>query len=162
LTAVPAAAFACFHCWSLCSSLLLSSSMCCVLLCCCDSGYALRLQRLVLANIALPDPVAEAGIPRLWPLGLYAEPGSRLYMADVRLVVRDDAHLQRYVQFFQGENCTMVHYYTVRTARAAATAGQSSACLLGQRDSARAAATSERCCQFLVLLPGSCKQLLPA
>jgi hypothetical protein len=71
------------------------------------------LQRLVLANIALPDPVAQAGIPRLWPLGLYAEPGSKLYMADVRLVVRDDADLRRYVQFFQALDSSMVQYYTV-------------------------------------------------
>jgi hypothetical protein len=78
----------------------------------CNPGYALRLQRLVLANVELPDPIAEVGIPRLWPLGLYAEPGSQLYMADVRLVVRD-ADLQRYMQFFQGQNSTQVQFYTV-------------------------------------------------
>lgn len=79
----------------------------------CDAGYALRLERLVLANIALPDPVAEAGVPRLWPLGLFAEPGSELYMADVRLVVRDVTDLKRYVQFFQGLPSSKVQYYTV-------------------------------------------------
>jgi hypothetical protein len=68
---------------------------------------------LVLADVALPDPVAQAGIPRLWPLGLFAEPGSKLYMADVRLVVRDDADLRRYVQFFQGLDSSIVQYYTV-------------------------------------------------
>ncbi|KAF6234720.1 hypothetical protein COO60DRAFT_518362 [Scenedesmus sp. NREL 46B-D3] len=77
-----------------------------------SAGYALRLERLVLANIALPDPVAEAGVPRLWPLGLFAEPGSELYMADVRLVVRDVTDLKRYVQFFQGLPSSKVQYYT--------------------------------------------------
>lgn len=66
----------------------------------------------MLAHVELPDPVAEVGVPRLWPLGLYAQPGSRLYMADVRLVVRD-IDLQRYVQFFQGVNSTQVQFYTV-------------------------------------------------
>ncbi|WIA35332.1 hypothetical protein OEZ86_003786 [Tetradesmus obliquus] len=77
-----------------------------------SAGYSLRLQRLVLANIALPDPVKQAGIPRLWPLGMFAEPGSKLYMADVRLVVADDADLQRYVNFFKGEDSNAVQYYT--------------------------------------------------
>lgn len=67
----------------------------------------------MLANIALPDPVKQAGIPRLWPLGMFAEPGSKLYMADVRLVVADDADLQRYVNFFKGEDSNAVQYYTV-------------------------------------------------
>jgi hypothetical protein len=34
-------------------------------------------------------------------------------MADVRLVVKDDADLQRYMQFFQGLDASMVQYYTV-------------------------------------------------
>jgi hypothetical protein len=34
-------------------------------------------------------------------------------MADVRLVVKDNADLQRYVQFFRGLDSSMVQYYTV-------------------------------------------------
>uniref|UniRef100_A0A383W803 Uncharacterized protein n=1 Tax=Tetradesmus obliquus TaxID=3088 RepID=A0A383W803_TETOB len=60
----------------------------------------------------MPDPITEAGIPRLWPLGLFAEPGSKLYMADVRLVVASDTDVQRYVQFFQGQDSNAVQYYT--------------------------------------------------
>jgi hypothetical protein len=38
-------------------------------------------------------------------------------MADVRLVVKDDADLQRYVQFFKQADSSEVQYYTVSCCR---------------------------------------------
>ncbi|WIA15154.1 hypothetical protein OEZ85_001840 [Tetradesmus obliquus] len=62
-------------------------------------GFSLSVQRVVLANVAFEGQGA-AGVPRLWPAGMYRAPGSSLEMTDVRMLV-SDATLQQQLQFFR-------------------------------------------------------------
>jgi hypothetical protein len=54
-------------------------------------------------------------------------------MADVRLVVKNDADLQRYVQFFRGLDASMVQYYTVSCCRYSAVGDSTVSCKAGRR-----------------------------
>jgi hypothetical protein len=63
------------------------------------AGFELTVQRLVLANAVLSAQSA-AGVPRLWPFGMYSAPGSSLSMTDVRLLV-SEADLQQQMQYFR-------------------------------------------------------------
>lgn len=74
------------------------------------AGYSLQLQRLVLLGTSLPPP-STAGVPRLWPLGLFSAPGANLSLTDVRLVVAP-ADLAAYAQFMAGQSRAAAQYHT--------------------------------------------------
>jgi hypothetical protein len=75
------------------------------------AGFTLTLQRLVLANAVL-DGQSPAGVPRLWPFGMYSAPGSSLSMTDVRMLV-SDSDLQQQLQFFTNEASGAINVRTV-------------------------------------------------
>jgi hypothetical protein len=71
------------------------------------------------ADLALPNPAAAfaaatAAVPLLWPLGMFAAPGSKLHMADVRVVLRSDGDFQQALRFFQGLPSAAATFWTVR------------------------------------------------
>jgi hypothetical protein len=80
------------------------------------ADVALALPSTAAAAAAGDSDAATAAVPRLWPLGLFAVPGSRLYMADVRLMLADDGDLQRALHFLQGLPSGTAHFYTVSAA----------------------------------------------
>jgi hypothetical protein len=70
----------------------------------------------VLANAVLAAPSA-AGVPRLWPFGMYSAPGSSISMTDVRMLV-SEADLQQQMQFFRNGASGAINVCTVSDTRA--------------------------------------------
>lgn len=92
----------------------------------CDAhaGWALRIERVVLRGVALPEPGAAAAAgadagqpPVLWPGGMFSAAGSSLLLRDVRLVT-SAAALQQHVAFFGAQLTPAWQLYTVGVAAA--------------------------------------------